>query len=145
MPAPRLRLTVVIVVSAAALTTCDRRAQVTTCDDDLHGVWVTGQNTRWMILDNGPTIEAYPLFDDHVDGGGPRVIDLSRSERFTGEVKRRYNQGANECIASAPLRIAKCKENTLNVVIADPPSPLSFSPCAWPRPNESELDHWHRE
>jgi hypothetical protein len=118
---------------------------VASCDDDLHGVWVSEHGTRWMVLDNGPTIEAYPLFDDHVDGGAPRVIDLRRGERFAGEVKRRYNKGGDECVASAPVRIAKCKANSLHVVIADPPSPLAFSPCAWPRPNEAELDHWQRE
>jgi hypothetical protein len=98
-----------------------------------------------MVLDNGPTIEAYPLFDDHVENGAPRVIDVRRGERFTGEVKRRFDKGGDECVASAPVRIAKCKANALHVVIADPPSPLSFSPCSWGRPNEPELDHWQRQ
>jgi hypothetical protein len=129
-----------------AVAACDQRVTVTSCDDDLHGVWVSEEHdTRWMILDNGPTIEAYPLFDDHVEAGAPRVIDLRRGENFDGEVKRRYNKAGDECIASARVRIAKCKSNALHVVISDPPSPLSFSPCSWPRPNEPELDHWHRE
>ncbi|HUS30714.1 MAG TPA: hypothetical protein VMZ53_19525 [Kofleriaceae bacterium] len=98
-----------------------------------------------MILDNGPTIEAYPMFDDHVAGGAPRVIDLRRGERFVGDVKRRFMQGGIECVATASVRIAKCKSDALHLVIADPPSPLKFSPCEWPRPNEPELDHWHRE
>jgi hypothetical protein len=129
-----------------SVAACDRRAEVTSCDDDLHGVWRSEEHdTRWMILDNGPTIEAYPMFDDHIEGGAPRVIDLRRGERFVGDVKRRFMSGGIECVASSPVRIAKCKTNALHVVIADPPSPLSFSPCTWPRPNEPELDHWHRE
>lgn len=133
-------------VALLAVAACHSRPDVTSCDDDLHGVWVSdAHGQRWMILDNGPTLEAYPLFDDHVDSGAPRVIDLRRGERFVGEVKRRFNRGADECWATSPVRVAKCKENSLHLVIADPPTPLQFSPCQWPRGNEPELDHWHRE
>ena len=53
-----------------AVAACDRKPAVTTCDDDLHGVWVSeAHGQRWMMLDNGPTLEAYPLFDDHILGG----------------------------------------------------------------------------
>lgn len=117
------------------------RPEVTSCDDDLHGVWV-GESGRWMLLDNGPTVEAYPLFDDGIP---PRVIDLRRGERFTGDVKRRYIQGQAECIARAPIRIAKCKANTLQVVVGDVSPPLAFSPCQWPKGLDSELEHWRRE
>ena len=95
-----------------------------------------------MVLDNGQTVEAYPLFDDGIP---PRVIDLRRGEHFTGDVKRRYMQGSAECIAHAPIRIAKCKANTLNVVISDVSPPLAYSPCQWPKPNDSRLERWQRE
>ena len=126
---------------ALALLSACQREQVTSCNDDLHGVWVT-ENQRWMMLDNGATLEAYPLFDDGIP---PRVIDLRRGEHFTGELKRRYMQGSAECVAKAPVRIAKCKADTLNIVIGDVSPPLAFTPCQWPKPNESQLEHWHRE
>ena len=135
-----------LLLALLAVAACDRRAEVTSCDDDLHGVWKSEEHdTRWMILDNGSTLEAYPLFDDHVEFGAPRVIDLRRGEHFSGEVKRRFIRGGDECVASSPIRVAKCKANALHLVIADPSSPLSFGPCSWPRPNESEFDRWHRE
>lgn len=95
-----------------------------------------------MLLDNGPTVEAFPLFDDGIP---PRVIDVRRGERFLGEVKRRYMQGQAECIGRAPIRIAKCKTNTLQIVVGDVSPPLSFSPCQSSKPNESQLEHWQRE
>jgi hypothetical protein len=98
-----------------------------------------------MLLDNGATVEAYPLFDDSVPDGAPRVIDLRRGERFTGEVKRRFDRGSAECLATAPVRIAKCKEDRLQLVIADVSTPLSLTPCQWPQPAEPRFEHWRRE
>jgi hypothetical protein len=129
-----------LLVALALLSACEREP-VTSCNDDLHGVWVT-QNQRWMFLDNGATVEAYPLFDDGIP---PRVIDLKRGEHLQGDVKRRFMQGQAECVGTAPIRIAKCKSNTLNIVIGDVSPPLAFSPCQWPKPNESRLEHWQRE
>lgn len=128
-------------VVVALLVGCDRRPDVTSCNDDLHGVWVT-ENRRWMLLDNGATVEAYPLFDA---GSPPPVIDLRRGEHFTGELKQRFMQGSAECVGTAPVRIAKCKSNTLNIVIGEVSPPLAYAPCQWPKPNESQLEHWQRE
>lgn len=127
-------------LALALLSACQREA-VTSCNDDLHGVWVSPQG-RWMFLDNGATVEAYPLFDDGVP---PRVIDLKRGAHFEGDVKRRYMQGDAECVGTAPIRIAKCKADTLHIVIRDVQAPLAFAPCQWPTPNESQLEHWQRE
>ena len=124
----------------ALLSACEREA-VTSCNDDLHGVWVAPSG-RWMLLDNGPTVEAYPLFDDGIP---PRVIDLRRGEHFAGELKRRYMQGSAECTGTVPVRIAKCKANSLNIVIGEVSPPLAYTPCQWPKPNESRLEHWQRE
>jgi hypothetical protein len=91
------------VTCAIAAAACRPRAPIATCDDNLRGVYVAERN-RWMVLDEGATLEAYPLFPDVVrdepatagegDGrpGGvlaptaaaralevaPRVIDLTR-------------------------------------------------------------------
>lgn len=128
-----------------AVAACDRRAPISSCEDDLHGVWITPDDHRWMLLDNGATLEGYPLFDDSVPDGAPRVIDLHRGERFTGEVKRRFMKGATQCDAHAPIRIAKCKEDRLQLVISDVPTPLSMTPCQWPQPAEARFEHWRRE
>ena len=50
---------VALLLAVAALAACDRRPAVTSCDDDLHGVWVSeAHDQRWMMLDNGPTLAA---------------------------------------------------------------------------------------
>ncbi|NVB84106.1 MAG: hypothetical protein HOV81_37370 [Kofleriaceae bacterium] len=136
----RLALAVV-----ALLAACARRAPVTSCDDDLHGVWVTDSGARWMMLDNSATLEAYPLFDDSAPEAAPRVIDLRRGEKLQGEVRRRFMAGSALCEATAPIRIAKCKADGLQVVVADPQPPLEMAPCKWPRPAASRLERWHRE
>jgi hypothetical protein len=64
-----------------ALAACSRRAPLTSCDDELRGVYRNGDE-RWMILDKETTLEAYPLFPD-VDGPAdmvtaPRKIMLTR-------------------------------------------------------------------
>lgn len=65
-----------------AVAACSRRAPLTSCDDDLRGVYRNGDE-RWMILDKSATLEAYPLFPD-ADGPAelvtaPRKIVLTRS------------------------------------------------------------------
>jgi hypothetical protein len=65
-----------------AVAACSRRAPLTSCDDDLRGVYRNGDE-RWMILDKNATVEAYPLFPD-ADGPAdlvtaPRKIELTRS------------------------------------------------------------------
>ena len=128
------------------LGACDHREPVTSCDDELRGVWVTDRGARWMMLDNSATLEAYPMFDDSVPGGAPRVIDLRRGEKLAGQVKRRFMQGPATCEATAPIRIAKCKADGLQVVVADPQAPLQLAPsCTWPSPSASRVEHWHRE
>lgn len=135
-----------LALAVLLLTACDRRTPVTSCDDDLHGVWVTDTGARWMMLDNGGTLEAYPVFDDSVPNGAPRVIDIRRGEKLQGEVKRRFMAGSAACEASAPIRIAKCKASGLQVVVADPQPPLELAPaCTWPGPSPSRVEHWHRE
>jgi hypothetical protein len=80
------------------LAACSRRAEIASCDDDLRGVYVA-DGERWMVLDSGATLEAYPLFPDGGPPGervvtppgrtsagapaaleiAPRVIDLARA------------------------------------------------------------------
>ena len=135
----KLALAVLVVVG------CDRRPAVTSCDDDLHGVWVTPDGAHWDVMDHGATLEAYPMFDDAVSEGAPRRIGLERHQKVAGEIMRRYTRGADICEARAPIHIAKCKDNELQVVLADPQPPVVFAPCTWGRPADSRLEHWRRE
>ncbi|MDQ3370138.1 MAG: hypothetical protein M3680_32370, partial [Myxococcota bacterium] len=90
MQAPAL-----LALAALALGTgCDRRAPITACSDELRGVYrvlpAAGATEdpadvqRWMILDSGRALEAYPLFDDTPPAAAgleiaPRVLDLART------------------------------------------------------------------
>lgn len=130
--------------AAVMLVACDRRPAVTSCDDDLHGTWISDTGARWSVLDDGTRLDAFPAFDDAVTDGAPRVIGLARGD-LRGEVKRRFMRRGDACEAHAPIRIAKCSANTLQVVVADPQPPLAFAPCTWPRPAASRLEHWRRE
>jgi len=74
-----------------AIVACSRRDPIASCDDDLRGVYATGDE-RWMMIDRGDILEAYPLFPDGAgptpDGSmpgsadlvvAPRVIDFQRA------------------------------------------------------------------
>jgi hypothetical protein len=133
------------------LVACSRRDPVTSCADNLGGAWTTDHGERWMIVDNGPGLETYTLFDDtHPVSSpagveiGPRVIDLDRAAQ-RGEVKRRYGQAGVVCLAKAPVHVLACKDDTLELVIADPTPPISFAPCAWGRSEPSRRERWRRE
>jgi len=55
-----------------AVVACSRRAQIASCDDDLRGVYVAGDE-RWMMLDQGDSLEGYPLFPDGVAPDSPEA------------------------------------------------------------------------
>ncbi len=139
-------------IVAAVLCACDRQPAIHSCDDDLRGVWRTETGETWMILDGGTALEIYPLFDDAAPQGAPgdvvrapRVIDLARTPGgLTGQLHRRYMRRADACDAKLPARITECGE-TIDIVLADPAPPLSFTPCTWGRPNESRRERWRRD
>jgi len=74
-----------------AVVACSRRAPLASCEDDLGGVYLADAE-RWMLLDHGETLEAYPLFPDGAAAApegappagrdrvivAPRAIDLTR-------------------------------------------------------------------
>jgi hypothetical protein len=162
------------VLAGMLAAACHRRAPLASCDDDLRGVYAAGPDDteRWMVLDQGDTLEAYPLFPD-VDGPpeleiGPRRIDLSRapaasaaapgepgrgaasppsvaSATLAGTLHRRYMRRADLCDAQISVHVTRCAGDTLELVLADPAPPLSFSPCTWPGPGSSRLVRWQRE
>ena len=118
------------------------RAPIASCDEDLTGVYDAG-GSRWMILDNGPTLEAYPLFPDLRTGdvlAAPRVLDLHRPE-LIGDVKRRYTRGGDHCTMRAPARLTACTNDRLELVLADPAAPLALPDCGGP-PAETHVERW---
>ncbi len=156
VPAPR-DLTCAAIVAIAA---CSRTAPlIGSCDDDLRGIYVAGSE-RWMVLDNGATLEAYPVFPDATpvapSAGGdevvvaPRVIDLQRAGSTpgappAGTLRRRYMLRAQSCEARVPVHVTRCAGDTLELVLADPSPPIGFSPCAWLGPAPSRVVRWRRE
>ena len=136
---------------------CNQSAQpIARCTDDLAGVYevettaTEREPTRWHVLDNRRSLEAYPMFDDTtvtVPGIelAPRVIDLRRTpDQLGGEVTRRYMQGSWRCDAKANVRVTSCTDNTLEIVLADPVPPISFDPCAWGQAAPSRRERWRR-
>lgn len=133
--------------AALLLVACKSRQPIAACSDDLGGVYAT-PNGRWMMLDSGATLEMYPLFDDSVPDGAPRLIDLARGsarERLDGEEKRRYTQHGAICESRAPLHVTKCSDDALQVVRGGVVAPLATAPCLWGRPTESYVETWRRE
>lgn len=158
-----------------AIVACSRREPIASCDDDLRGVYVAGDE-RWMMLDRGDTLEAYPLFPDGMapDPAGtprggpaelivaPRMFDFRtdlagsspgsgasglpvRQAPVTGTLRRRYMRGAARCDAHVPVHITRCAGDTLELVLSDPSPPLDYTPCTWSRLGPSRLVRWRRE
>jgi hypothetical protein len=140
-----------------AIATACRHPPIASCDDDLRGVYTAGAGTeRWMVLDEGPSLEAYALFPD-ADGPAdlvvaPRVIDLSRDpahgavhDELRGTLRRRYMRRADSCDAELPVRVTRCTGDALDIELIDPAPPTQFVPCAWPAPGPSRMVRWRRE
>jgi hypothetical protein len=145
-----------LAILLALIASCDRRIPIERCTDDLAGVYevettATEQTpTRWNVLDNRKSLEAYPMFDDTLVVPGletaPRAIDLRRISEtaLAGEVTRRFMQGALRCDAKATAHVTACKDDTLEIVLADPVQPLAFEPCAYGQSAPSRRERWRR-
>ena len=126
-----------------ALCAC-RRDPVTSCADDLQGIW-DGNDRSWSILDDGTNIEIDPLFADAPGDAAPRVLDLKRSgDGLAGTEHRLYSRRADHCDAKVPVRIASCRDDTIEIVLTEPAPPIAWSPCTWPRAEPSRALRWHR-
>jgi len=134
--------TALVVVAIAA---CESREPITSCSQNLHGVWVTPAGAKWMVLDNGPTLEVFPLFDDLVPEGAPRVIDVTRGPKNEGNLKRRFMRRDIACEARAPVTLTSCSNDSLQFVIGEVSAPLSFEPCSWPQQAPSRVEVWRRD
>jgi hypothetical protein len=135
----RFGIAAILIVAA-----CDRRAPIGGCDQRLAGAWTTPQG-RWMIVDNGKTLEIYPLFDDSIPDGAPRLIDLRRDGKLAGDLQRRFMRRAVICEARAPVTVTACNDDTLQLVIGDVTAPLSYEPCAWPQQAPAHVELWRRD
>ena len=145
---------VLAVLAIAGGGACDRRAPLTSCADDLRGIYAAGDR-RWMLLDATDEPEAYPLFDDAAPEPGlevaPRMIALQRTPSgITGHVLRRYLRGSQPCVAEATARVTACAGDTIELVLADPVPPIAWpaapkQPCGWGRPSSSRRERWVRQ
>lgn len=134
----------IVVAAMCIVAACDRREPIASCSDNLHGVW-SAPSGRWMLLDNGPTLEIFPLFDDSVPEGAPRVIDVKRGDKLVGDMKRRYMRRADECNSRASFHVTACSDETLQVVFSDVSPPLTYAPCTWPQSAPARVERWRRE
>ena len=124
-----------------ALAACSHRDPIASCDSELAGVYdVAG--ARWMLARSRTGLEAYPLHDDSGSGDvAPRWLELARTpDGITGRVRRRYGL----CESAAPARITSCRDDMLELVLADPPPPLTAAPCRFGRPDSSRVERWRR-
>ncbi|HET9623630.1 MAG TPA: hypothetical protein VFP84_19795 [Kofleriaceae bacterium] len=144
-------------LSVLAAAACSRGAPITSCDDDLRGVYTAAPvggdaaGAPWMILDDGEALAAYPLFPDPPALVGaatetaPRVIALARKAgAIAGEVHRRFMQRAAACDGRAPAHVVRCAGDTLELVLGDPVPPTGFAPCAWGAAAPSHAERWRR-
>ena len=119
---------------ALAIVACSRREPIGSCDDDLRGVYVAGDE-RWMMLDQGDALEVYPLFPDGAapESGpadlivAPRMFEFriepagsspgpgssasrppARQAPVAGTLRRRYMRGVARCDAHVPVHITRC-------------------------------------
>ena len=129
---------------------CSPRRAVTTCADDLTGAYDDAAGKRWMVLDHGATLEAYPVFDDALQLGdvlaAPRVLDLQRTPGgLTGMATRRFARRADACESHAPVQIRACSSAGLDVSVADPPPPTSLAPCTPAPALPARSERWRRD
>ena len=131
------------VVLLVGLAACDHHTPITSCESDLSGIY-EASGKRWMLARSRGGLEGYPLHDDSVRGSGeiaPRWLELARTPiGITGFIRRRYGL----CESEAPFRITSCTDDTLEIVLADPPPPLTLEPCAFGRPDSSRRERWRR-
>jgi hypothetical protein len=125
--------------------------QITTCTDDLHGVWRAPDGAHWMIVDEGPVLEGYPLFVDSPQGSdhelvaAPRALDLTRVKLgLTGSFVRRYERHSSNCEAHSSVHIESCHDDTLELVTGELPQPIAVAPCRWTVAAPSHIERWQR-
>ncbi|MEO8843196.1 MAG: hypothetical protein ABI591_01415 [Kofleriaceae bacterium] len=124
---------------------------VATCADDLQGVWRAPDGARWLILDDGPVLEGYPLDPDAPQGSdhelvaAPRALDLTRGTAgLTGSFVRRYERRRGNCEAHSAVHLESCHDDTIELVTSELPQPIAVAPCRWSVAAPSHLERWHR-
>lgn len=147
---PRAAMIALVVLATA----CSRRDPITSCEQVLDGSWRSDHaGEQWMIVESRGALEIYPLFPDGRPPStsaeletAPRAIDLQRTPGgLVGDVKRRFMRRGVACTATAGARVTACANDVLELVLADPPVPAGFEPCAFARPDSSRRERWHRE
>jgi hypothetical protein len=128
-------------VLLAVAAGCSSPSPITSCESDLTGIY-DADGKRWMLAESRGALEAYPIHDDSGSGDvAPRWLELARTPSgITGLVRRRFSL----CDSEAPVRLTTCTDDTLELVLADPPPPLGKDPCRFGRPDSSRRERWTR-
>lgn len=122
-----------------ALGGCSSKAAVTSCADDLTGVWLadaralSGERMRFHFLDSGASIVILPMFDDSVppaesaDGAAhhkrtaevayaPASFDIRRRGKgLVGTRSFRASKAGVVCRITRPAAIRGCERDTLEL------------------------------
>lgn len=165
--------------SLSGLSACDRSSgPVTSCQDSLSGIWIrergpgarreledTGPEAdeRWAILDHGPRLEIYPLFDDTAAHAAedakqllvrsPRSLELLRSHSsLLGHVERWAMRRGTKCLLRGSARLSGCRSDergaVLDAQLVELPMPFSDEELAacWPGPRvlPRQSQRWRR-
>jgi hypothetical protein len=128
-----------LLLSFGALAGCSSRPTVTSCADDLSGVWLadtrapSGERMRFHVLDHGPSIAIFPMFDDAYppaespDSAGydkrasdvayaPASFELRRlGQSLVGTRSVRASKGGVVCRTTRPAAIRGCERDTLEL------------------------------
>lgn len=165
--------------AASGLSACDRGGgPVTSCQDSLTGTWVRERGSserprpeavgpelpeRWAILDHGPRLEIYPLFDDTAAYAAedakqllvrsPRSLELLRSHSaLLGHVERWVMRRGTKCLLRGSARLSGCRSDdrgaVLDAQLVELPMPFSDEDLAacWPGPRvlPRQAQRWRR-
>ena len=102
-----------------------------------------------MLLDNGATLEAYPMFDDSHGPTGlvaaPRVIDRARDGTHLAGALSAAHAPRRQLHREAPFHVIACTAAGLDVVVGDVAPPVAFARCVFPPPPPSRAEHWRRD
>jgi hypothetical protein len=132
---------IVALVALVALGCGDR--EVSSCRDDLGGIWRDAQGRRYHLVEGSP-IQIFPLFDSTAPPGNapkasaavhpaPFYIELHRRPTVvSGTRKQRFARGAIICHTRTRAELTRCKGRSLEIDIAEPEiHGWSAGACQW--------------
>jgi hypothetical protein len=124
MPDDRSGLFLALLFAACA------RPTVSSCADDLSGIWRTDDDRRFHLVDRGDVVEVYPLFDPiGPDKRSPpwRTPGKTELERtgaaLVGRTTLQAQEDARRCTIVTPARLEACADDRANLSLDLRPTP----------------------